>query len=262
MKRERVHSTAKTTRPAFEGVCLRKRLFAKIDAGRKRPVVWVCGPPGAGKTILASSYVETRGLPCLWYQADRGDSDLATFFYYMRGAAAGARGGNGAALPLFTPEYAHGPGVFSKRFFEGLFSGMKNPSCLVIDNCHEAAPGSAFCDALAEGISAMPEGTSAIILSRSAPPASFSKLAAAETLMAQGKTQRAAEYLQAGLAADDCAERLCQKLLEIHSCEGRAAEAVVVFEKLKRSLSARYGVKPSPATKAAVRRLTGDRVDM
>lgn len=178
MKRERVHSTAKTTRPAFSGVCLRKRLFARIDKGRKRPVVWVCGPPGAGKTILASSYIETRGLPCLWYQADRGDSDLATFFYYMRGAASRARGGKGAALPLFTPEYAHGPGVFSRRFFEGLFAGMKSPSCLVIDNCHEAAPGSAFCDALSEGISAMPEGVSAIILSRSAPPASFSKLAA------------------------------------------------------------------------------------
>jgi hypothetical protein len=39
-------STAKITRPALSGVLERKRLFRKLDGGRKRSAVWVSGPPG------------------------------------------------------------------------------------------------------------------------------------------------------------------------------------------------------------------------
>ncbi len=44
----------------------RKRLFRLLDAARKRPVVWISAPPGAGKTTLASSHIDVRRLPCLW----------------------------------------------------------------------------------------------------------------------------------------------------------------------------------------------------
>ena len=170
---------AKITRPGFSGVCLRKRLFARMDKGRKSPCVWISGPPGAGKTILASSYIQTRKLPCLWYQADSADADPATFFYYLSRAAAKSAAGRKKPLPLFTPEYAHGMTVFSKRFFEELYGRLRPLSCLVIDNYHEVAPSSAFHEALREGLAAMPEGMSAVIISRGGPPASFSRLLAA-----------------------------------------------------------------------------------
>lgn len=170
---------AKITRPGYSGVCLRRRLFARMDKGRKSRCVWISGPPGAGKTILASSYVQTRKLPCLWYQADSGDADLATFFYYLSQAATKAAPGRKKPLPLFTPEYAHGMTVFSKRYFEELYSRLKPGSCLIIDNYQEVSTSSAFHDALREGLSAMPEGMSAIIISRGGPPASFARLLAA-----------------------------------------------------------------------------------
>ena len=58
-----------------------------------------CGsaPPGAGKTTLASSYVDARELRHLWFQLDAGDADPATFFHYL-GVAAGGR------LPHLTAE--------------------------------------------------------------------------------------------------------------------------------------------------------------
>jgi ATP/maltotriose-dependent transcriptional regulator MalT len=42
--------------------------------------VWVEAAPGSGKTTLAASWLDSRTRPCLWYQIDAGDADVATFF--------------------------------------------------------------------------------------------------------------------------------------------------------------------------------------
>ena len=46
---------AKTTRPALGTIVARERLFAKLDGTLGRTVMWIAGPPGAGKTTLAAS---------------------------------------------------------------------------------------------------------------------------------------------------------------------------------------------------------------
>src|SRR3972149_3001457 len=71
---------AKITPPTHLVVFPRKRLFSALDGARKKRAVWVCGPPGAGKTVLVSSYVQTRKQGCIWYQMDEGDGDPATLF--------------------------------------------------------------------------------------------------------------------------------------------------------------------------------------
>src|SRR4030095_7737541 len=78
---------AKISRPRPQRVLARPRLFRALDHARRRPVVWVTAPPGAGKTTLVSHYLESRRLCNLWYHVDEGDNDVATFFHYLALAA-------------------------------------------------------------------------------------------------------------------------------------------------------------------------------
>src|SRR5262245_89381 len=93
----------KLTRPRPVGALARERLFRALDRARRHPAVWIAGPPGAGKTTLVSTYVETRRAPGLWYRIQADDADPATFFHYFGLAVeATARGSRKAALPRLT----------------------------------------------------------------------------------------------------------------------------------------------------------------
>jgi ATP/maltotriose-dependent transcriptional regulator MalT len=76
-------SFAKITKPRLVRVSLRNRLFSLLDQYRQHPATWIAGPAGSGKTTLVVSYIDAQKLSCLWYQVDSGDSDIASFFYYM-----------------------------------------------------------------------------------------------------------------------------------------------------------------------------------
>ncbi len=173
---------AKFTHPTLIGVLLRERLFTLLDRKRQRPVIWVSGPPGSGKTTLITSYLEARQIPCLWYQVDKGDADPATFFYYLGQAAKRAAPQKRKPLPLLTREYLQGISTFAIRYFEDLFGRLKIPSIIVFDNYQEVPTESSFHGIILEGLSRIPEGINVILVSRSAPPSLFIRLRANEAL--------------------------------------------------------------------------------
>jgi LuxR family transcriptional regulator, maltose regulon positive regulatory protein len=178
-------SIAKITRPIASGALPRKRLFDRLDECLHRPVVWVSGPAGCGKTTLISSYLEARTLPCLWYQVDQGDTDLSTFFYYM-GLAAKKAAPTRRPLPLLTPEYQLGLPTFTLRYFEKLCASLKPPCAIVLDNYERVPDDSTFHEMIRWGLDAIPEGITVIINSRrqSLPP--FASLKAGEKLGSLG----------------------------------------------------------------------------
>ena len=109
-------AVAKTTRPSLAGVLRRERLFDAIDDKRKSPLVWIAGPAGAGKTTLASSYLDTRAVQSIWYQLDAGDEDAGTFFHFMTVAARRSlKPEHLAMLPAYGPEHQGAIGDFARR---------------------------------------------------------------------------------------------------------------------------------------------------
>src|SRR6266705_2688009 len=161
---------AKLTRPRLTDVFLRERLFRRLD-DRRYSLIWISAPPGAGKTTLASSYLAERNIPHVWYQLDRGDDDLGTFFHYLGLAVGKAAPRLRKPLPHLTAEYLAGLPFFSRRYFEALGSHLEPPFVLVFDNYQEISADAALHAVIREGIAALPQGFSTIVLSRTPPPA-------------------------------------------------------------------------------------------
>ncbi|MBS3755836.1 MAG: hypothetical protein KGY56_09085, partial [Desulfobacterales bacterium] len=170
---------AKITRPEFAAITFRTRLFEKLDKCLEKPVTWVCGPPGAGKTALLSSYLDARGMPYTWYQIDPGEEDPASLFHYLaRAARFDLRKFGGPDLPDFTEDGSPDLTAFAGRFFETFFRRLPAKSIVIFDDYQEVPEKCAFHEIIRTGLRRIPSNTRVLLASRSQPPQALMRMRA------------------------------------------------------------------------------------
>ena len=176
----------KIAAPRLRNVVPRDRLFSLLDEMEIFPVTWISSVAGSGKTTLLASYLETRGIPSLWYRVDEADSDAASFFYYMSEAGRRFRKGRNKPLPLLSSEYRPGMFAFTRHYFESLFLRMPLPFALVFDNYQDAPENSEFHEVIKNGLRLVPEGVRVFVASRNQPPPPLVSLKADSLLASLG----------------------------------------------------------------------------
>ena len=169
---------AKLTRPKLYDALARPRLFALLDGAIQRPIVWLSGAPGAGKTTLVASWLEARRRRHLWYQLDAGDADPATFFHFLGIGAEHLAGKQAKSLPAFTSEPQQNLARFTRSFFRDLYSSLPHPAVIVFDNFHEPDTSQEQRTAFAQALEEIPDGINAIVVSRADPSPELARLAA------------------------------------------------------------------------------------
>jgi len=113
-------------------------------------------------------------MPALWYQMDSGDSDPASFFYYLSVALHSLA--EGEQLPLLTPEYLPDLAGFTRRFFRQLYSRLQKASVLVFDNYHAVPSASVLHTIMCNALEEIPDGIRVIVTSRTEPPTILTRL--------------------------------------------------------------------------------------
>jgi ATP/maltotriose-dependent transcriptional regulator MalT/DNA-binding SARP family transcriptional activator len=222
---------AKLTRPKLFDAVARPRLFALLDEAARRPIVWICAPPGSGKTTLVASYLEERGLRHVWYQVDAGDVDPATFVHYMRAAALRVARKN-AVLPLFPPEPQQDLSRFARSFFRDLFEVLPRPCAIVLDNFQEARPAVDHRAALAQGLEEIPDGITVFVVSRTDPPPEFARLIASRRIgrMDEAALRCTPDEANAILGKHTLDERVVRRI--VRQSDGWVAALILLREHL------------------------------
>ena len=156
----------------------RRALHESLDAARVRPLTLVSAPPGYGKSMLISSWLERNDWRSAWVSLDEGDSDLRQFLSYFAAAVgdlfpAACEWSRGLATAPTLPPVSS----LAVTITNGL-EAIDQPFILVLDDYHRIDVNSPIHDLLQRLLDHPPIPLHLMIITRRDPPLSLFALRA------------------------------------------------------------------------------------
>ena len=163
--------------PTTPDMLIRTRLLVGLDQGRQRPLTLISAPAGYGKTVLASSWLETCDFPSAWVSLDEHDNNLVGFLSDWIAAVLGIFP-EAELVTEFMLRAPSTPSVLDLAW--GLandMDGIEQPFILVLDDYHHIHE-MAVHRLLNEILRHPPRLLHLVIISRGDPPLMLNKLRA------------------------------------------------------------------------------------
>lgn len=177
-----VKHAGKLLPPRLGLVFERARLFDMLDAWADYPAISVAAAPGAGKSTLIATWLQSRQRITLWLQIDTGDADAATFLKSLD-VLLGRTVAEPIELPPFRADDLSDLAGWLRRRIRLFIPYLPANWALVFDNHQELPADSPLQVALAQAIGELPHGVQWIFISRERPPAAFSRAMASQQLI-------------------------------------------------------------------------------
>jgi LuxR family maltose regulon positive regulatory protein len=227
---------AKITRPRLTRNHERTDLLNLLDELRTASLIMISGLPGAGKTALVASYADSRNIPCLWYQVDQDDEDLANFFHYLGLAARELNPLSKANMPLPTTGCLAGDPVAVAKYFSDLYKCLEIPFLVVFDKYQNISEDSVVHRVIRDACTVLPIGGRIILITSNDCPPTVACLRAnrstaiigwQELQLNPGKVKEVAALHGLTLPLEDAAKQLERKV------GAWAAEMVLSLQKTR-----------------------------
>ncbi|MDH5730782.1 MAG: hypothetical protein OEZ58_17475, partial [Gammaproteobacteria bacterium] len=177
---------SKLSKPRLVKYYPRKTLFSCLDTCLEKDIVWVVGIAGAGKSSLISSYSKERDLSTCWYQLEKQDETLSSFFSVLNCSALSLDKDFLDRVPHFDETYMSDIELYVRHYFRHFFSLFKKNQILVFDDAHLIATDSQLHLVFKTAMSVLPPDNHLIFISREMPPFLYDDLRAKHFSILEG----------------------------------------------------------------------------